>query len=122
MGALGSSGENFKMFFLKRSLLVMLSAVHGISYSTNLFKKFLFKFQNYYPLLCHLCSILFVFQLMILKEQNNQKRTQADGMPDINHDQENPPSTNGKVGTKTYCHRTYPLVMSGGRNLHLVYV
>uniref|UniRef100_A0A6J0SQ54 Liprin-alpha-1 isoform X6 n=1 Tax=Pogona vitticeps TaxID=103695 RepID=A0A6J0SQ54_9SAUR len=35
-------------------------------------------------------------ELMILKEQNNQKRTQADGMPDINHDQENPPSTNGK--------------------------
>ncbi|XP_007438119.1 liprin-alpha-1 isoform X1 [Python bivittatus] len=35
-------------------------------------------------------------ELMILKEQNNQKRTQADGMPDINHDQENIPSTNGK--------------------------
>ncbi|XP_060621331.2 liprin-alpha-1 isoform X3 [Anolis sagrei] len=35
-------------------------------------------------------------ELMILKEQNNQKRTQADGMPDINHDQENTPSTNGK--------------------------
>lgn len=37
---------------------------------------------------------------MILKEQNNQKRTQADGMPDINHDQENIPSTNGKVCLK----------------------
>uniref|UniRef100_A0A803TNP9 PTPRF interacting protein alpha 1 n=1 Tax=Anolis carolinensis TaxID=28377 RepID=A0A803TNP9_ANOCA len=35
-------------------------------------------------------------ELMILKDQNNQKRTQADGMPDINHDQENTPSTNGK--------------------------
>ncbi|KAH0620813.1 hypothetical protein JD844_021597 [Phrynosoma platyrhinos] len=35
-------------------------------------------------------------ELMILKEQNNQKRTQADGMADINHDQENTPSTNGK--------------------------
>ncbi|XP_063145653.1 liprin-alpha-1 isoform X1 [Candoia aspera] len=35
-------------------------------------------------------------ELMILKEQNNQKRPQADGMPDINHDQENIPSTNGK--------------------------
>ncbi|XP_044291978.1 liprin-alpha-1 isoform X3 [Varanus komodoensis] len=35
-------------------------------------------------------------ELMILKEQNNQKRTQADGMPDINHDLENTPSTNGK--------------------------
>nr|XP_028584345.1 liprin-alpha-1 isoform X4 [Podarcis muralis] len=35
-------------------------------------------------------------ELMILKEQNNQKRTQADGMPDVNHDQENVPSTNGK--------------------------
>uniref|UniRef100_A0A8C7DTS5 PTPRF interacting protein alpha 1 n=1 Tax=Naja naja TaxID=35670 RepID=A0A8C7DTS5_NAJNA len=35
-------------------------------------------------------------ELMILKEQNNQKRTQADGMSDINHDQENIPSTNGK--------------------------
>ncbi|XP_053121499.1 liprin-alpha-1 isoform X3 [Hemicordylus capensis] len=35
-------------------------------------------------------------ELMILKEQSNQKRTQADGMPDINHDQENTPSTNGK--------------------------
>uniref|UniRef100_A0A803TVC9 PTPRF interacting protein alpha 1 n=1 Tax=Anolis carolinensis TaxID=28377 RepID=A0A803TVC9_ANOCA len=39
-------------------------------------------------------------ELMILKDQNNQKRTQADGMPDINHDQENTPSTNGKVGIK----------------------
>uniref|UniRef100_A0A803TC05 PTPRF interacting protein alpha 1 n=1 Tax=Anolis carolinensis TaxID=28377 RepID=A0A803TC05_ANOCA len=36
-------------------------------------------------------------ELMILKDQNNQKRTQADGMPDINHDQENTPSTNGKI-------------------------
>ncbi|XP_061466679.1 liprin-alpha-1 isoform X1 [Rhineura floridana] len=35
-------------------------------------------------------------ELMILKEQNNQKRAQADGMPDVNHDQENMPSTNGK--------------------------
>ncbi|XP_019374975.1 PREDICTED: liprin-alpha-1 isoform X1 [Gavialis gangeticus] len=35
-------------------------------------------------------------ELMILKEQNSQKRTLADGALDINHDQENTPSTNGK--------------------------
>nr|XP_006131108.1 liprin-alpha-1 isoform X1 [Pelodiscus sinensis] len=35
-------------------------------------------------------------ELMILKEQNNQKRTLPDGGLDINHDQENTPSTNGK--------------------------
>uniref|UniRef100_A0A670IC61 PTPRF interacting protein alpha 1 n=1 Tax=Podarcis muralis TaxID=64176 RepID=A0A670IC61_PODMU len=35
-------------------------------------------------------------KLMILKEQNNQKRTQADGMPDVNHDQENR-SSNGSL-------------------------
>ncbi|XP_048709267.1 liprin-alpha-1 isoform X3 [Caretta caretta] len=35
-------------------------------------------------------------ELMILKEQNNQKRTLTDGVLDINHDQENTPSTNGK--------------------------
>uniref|UniRef100_A0A8D0H4X3 PTPRF interacting protein alpha 1 n=1 Tax=Sphenodon punctatus TaxID=8508 RepID=A0A8D0H4X3_SPHPU len=35
-------------------------------------------------------------ELMILKEQNNQKRTLPDGMLDVNHDQENTPSTNGK--------------------------
>lgn len=47
-------------------------------------------------------QFFFMFQLMILKEQNNQKRTQADGMPDVNHDQESTPSTNGKVGTKLF--------------------
>ncbi|XP_062051667.1 liprin-alpha-1 isoform X2 [Lepus europaeus] len=35
-------------------------------------------------------------ELMILKEQNNQKKTGADGVPDVNHEQENVPSTNGK--------------------------
>ncbi|XP_064143684.1 liprin-alpha-1 isoform X1 [Loxodonta africana] len=35
-------------------------------------------------------------ELMILKEQNNQKKTLTDGMLDINHEQENTPSTNGK--------------------------
>uniref|UniRef100_A0A8C4YGP4 PTPRF interacting protein alpha 1 n=1 Tax=Gopherus evgoodei TaxID=1825980 RepID=A0A8C4YGP4_9SAUR len=35
-------------------------------------------------------------KLMILKEQSNQKRTLTDGVLDINHDQENTPSTNGK--------------------------
>ncbi|XP_036618610.1 liprin-alpha-1 isoform X7 [Trichosurus vulpecula] len=35
-------------------------------------------------------------ELMLLKEQNNQKKTLADGMLDINHEQENTPSTNGK--------------------------
>lgn len=34
---------------------------------------------------------------MILKEQNNQKKTLADGMVDGNHEQENTPSTNGKA-------------------------
>ncbi|XP_058518675.1 liprin-alpha-1 [Ochotona princeps] len=35
-------------------------------------------------------------ELMILKEQNNQKKTLADGVLDVNHEQENTPSTNGK--------------------------
>ncbi|XP_054426733.1 liprin-alpha-1 isoform X2 [Pteronotus mesoamericanus] len=35
-------------------------------------------------------------ELMILKEQNNQKKTLADGVLDINHEQERTPSTNGK--------------------------
>ncbi|XP_010145835.1 PREDICTED: liprin-alpha-1, partial [Eurypyga helias] len=35
-------------------------------------------------------------ELMILKEQNNQKKTIPDGMLDINHEQENTPTTNGK--------------------------
>ncbi|XP_023593881.1 liprin-alpha-1 [Trichechus manatus latirostris] len=35
-------------------------------------------------------------ELMILKEQNNQKKTLTDGMLDINHEQEDTPSTNGK--------------------------
>ncbi|KAL2805730.1 liprin-alpha-1 isoform c, partial [Daubentonia madagascariensis] len=35
-------------------------------------------------------------KLMILKEQNNQKKTLTDGVVDINHEQENVPSTNGK--------------------------
>uniref|UniRef100_A0ABI8AEY7 PTPRF interacting protein alpha 1 n=1 Tax=Felis catus TaxID=9685 RepID=A0ABI8AEY7_FELCA len=36
-------------------------------------------------------------ELMILKEQNNQKKTLTDGVHDINHEQENMPSTNGKA-------------------------
>ncbi|XP_073073381.1 liprin-alpha-1 isoform X5 [Manis javanica] len=35
-------------------------------------------------------------ELMILKEQNNQKKTLTDGVLDINHEQENSPSTNGQ--------------------------
>ncbi|EHH22586.1 Protein tyrosine phosphatase receptor type f polypeptide-interacting protein alpha-1 [Macaca mulatta] len=35
-------------------------------------------------------------ELMILKEQNSQKKTLTDGVLDINHEQENTPSTNGK--------------------------
>uniref|UniRef100_A0A2K6H059 PTPRF interacting protein alpha 1 n=1 Tax=Propithecus coquereli TaxID=379532 RepID=A0A2K6H059_PROCO len=35
-------------------------------------------------------------ELMILKEQNNQKKTLTDGVVDINHEQESAPSTNGK--------------------------
>uniref|UniRef100_F7BW61 PTPRF interacting protein alpha 1 n=1 Tax=Ornithorhynchus anatinus TaxID=9258 RepID=F7BW61_ORNAN len=35
-------------------------------------------------------------ELMILKEQNNQKKTLTDGILDINSEQENTPSTNGK--------------------------
>ncbi|XP_053780052.1 liprin-alpha-1 isoform X3 [Desmodus rotundus] len=35
-------------------------------------------------------------ELMILKEQNNQKKTLADGVLDVNHEQESTPSTNGK--------------------------
>ncbi|KAI2561497.1 PTPRF interacting protein alpha 1 [Homo sapiens] len=35
-------------------------------------------------------------ELMILKEQNNQKKTLTDGVLDINHEQENTPSTSGK--------------------------
>lgn len=33
---------------------------------------------------------------MILKEQNNQKKALNDGVIDLNHEQENEPSTNGK--------------------------
>ncbi|KAK2099947.1 hypothetical protein P7K49_021295 [Saguinus oedipus] len=36
-------------------------------------------------------------ELMILKEQNNQKKTLTDGVLDVNHEQENTPSTNGKA-------------------------
>ncbi|XP_047546765.1 liprin-alpha-1 isoform X1 [Lutra lutra] len=35
-------------------------------------------------------------ELMILKEQNNQKKTLTDGVLDMNHEQENTPSTNGQ--------------------------
>ncbi|XP_076971529.1 liprin-alpha-1 isoform X2 [Tamandua tetradactyla] len=35
-------------------------------------------------------------ELMILKEQNNQKKILTDGMLDVNHEEENTPSTNGK--------------------------
>ncbi|XP_074086961.1 liprin-alpha-1 isoform X3 [Macrotis lagotis] len=35
-------------------------------------------------------------ELMLLKEQNNQKKILADGILDVNHEQENTPSTNGK--------------------------
>lgn len=35
---------------------------------------------------------------MILKEQNNQKKALSDGVIDLNHEQENEPSTNGKAG------------------------
>ncbi|XP_062937785.1 LOW QUALITY PROTEIN: liprin-alpha-1-like [Cynocephalus volans] len=35
-------------------------------------------------------------ELMILKEQNNQKKTLTDGALDMSHEQENTPSTNGK--------------------------
>nr|XP_020826411.1 LOW QUALITY PROTEIN: liprin-alpha-1 [Phascolarctos cinereus] len=35
-------------------------------------------------------------ELMLLKEQNNQKKPLADGMLDMNHEQENTPNTNGK--------------------------
>uniref|UniRef100_A0A8C6IG49 SAM domain-containing protein n=1 Tax=Mus spicilegus TaxID=10103 RepID=A0A8C6IG49_MUSSI len=35
-------------------------------------------------------------ELMILKEQNNQKKTLTDGLLDGNHEQESAPSTNGK--------------------------
>ncbi|XP_043307337.1 liprin-alpha-1 isoform X3 [Cervus canadensis] len=35
-------------------------------------------------------------ELMILKEQNNQKKVLTDGVLDVNHEQENTPSANGK--------------------------
>ncbi|OXB63239.1 hypothetical protein ASZ78_006528 [Callipepla squamata] len=44
-------------------------------------------------------------KLMILKEQNNQKKTLPDGMLDINHEQENTPTTNGKRSSDgSLCH------------------
>ncbi|XP_010191166.1 PREDICTED: liprin-alpha-1 [Mesitornis unicolor] len=44
-------------------------------------------------------------ELMILKEQNNQKKTVPDGMLDINHEQENTPTTNGKRSSDgSLCH------------------
>ncbi|KAF4010009.1 hypothetical protein G4228_001324 [Cervus hanglu yarkandensis] len=36
-------------------------------------------------------------KLMILKEQNNQKKVLTDGVLDVNHEQENTPSANGKA-------------------------
>ncbi|XP_050191053.1 liprin-alpha-1 isoform X10 [Myiozetetes cayanensis] len=44
-------------------------------------------------------------ELMILKEQSNQKKTLPDGMLDINHEQENIPTTNGKRSSDgSLCH------------------
>ncbi|XP_013814885.1 liprin-alpha-1 isoform X3 [Apteryx mantelli] len=44
-------------------------------------------------------------ELMILKEQNNQKKTLPDGMLDINHEQENTPTANGKRASDgSLCH------------------
>uniref|UniRef100_A0A8D2MNC0 PTPRF interacting protein alpha 1 n=1 Tax=Zonotrichia albicollis TaxID=44394 RepID=A0A8D2MNC0_ZONAL len=44
-------------------------------------------------------------ELMILKEQNNQKKTLPDGMLDINHEQETTPTTNGKRSSDgSLCH------------------
>uniref|UniRef100_A0A672TN93 PTPRF interacting protein alpha 1 n=1 Tax=Strigops habroptila TaxID=2489341 RepID=A0A672TN93_STRHB len=44
-------------------------------------------------------------ELMILKEQNNQKKTLPDGMLDMNHEQENTPTTNGKRSSDgSLCH------------------
>lgn len=34
---------------------------------------------------------------MVLKEQNNQKKTLTDGVLDMNHEQDSTPSTNGKA-------------------------
>ncbi|KAF5923730.1 hypothetical protein HPG69_004298 [Diceros bicornis minor] len=43
--------------------------------------------------------------LMILKEQNNQKKTLTDGVLDINHEQDSTPSTNGKASQISFPHQ-----------------
>ena len=43
---------------------------------------------------------IFWFQLMILKEQNNQKKALMDGVLDVNHEQESTPSANGKASPR----------------------
>ena len=43
---------------------------------------------------------IFWFQLMILKEQNNQKKALTDGVLDVNHEQESTPSANGKASPR----------------------
>ena len=48
---------------------------------------------------------IFWFQLMILKEQNNQKKVLTDGVLDVNHEQESTPSANGKASPPS---RTLP--------------
>lgn len=69
---------------------------------------------------------------MILKEQNNQKKTLTDGVLDMNHEQENTPSTNGKASPWAFSlsfpdvlcvlprvagadsqHRSWDLILSG---------
>ena len=44
---------------------------------------------------------IFWFQLMILKEQNNQKKVLTDGVLDVNHEQESAPSANGKASPRS---------------------
>ncbi|ELR46742.1 Liprin-alpha-1 [Bos mutus] len=40
-------------------------------------------------------------ELMILKEQNNQKKVLTDGVLDVNHEQESAPSANGKASPRS---------------------
>lgn len=45
---------------------------------------------------------------MILKEQNNQKKTLTDGVLAVNHEQENTPSTNGKASPLAWPFPAWP--------------
>ena len=66
--------------------------------------RFQFRVEFFQVEFCCLYLILysdsiFWFQQMILKEENNQEKILTDGVLDVNHEQENMPSANGKASS-----------------------